>query len=237
MALAGSKEQPVDAFVFSWAKDRLTWLYVTAFLIFSVTIHGAGFYLFQVVYPAPVRLEPEQESLTVMDVSDPEVRSLFQRLQDRTVYLVSPSGQSDVRIRLEDHQVRFTPSFQRADVEPIPPLYPWSLSPHVVDDTLRPDPSYLNQKTKSAMTFDAALSAREVAPWSILNDYLGRAEEVPAFRAEIEVSLDGLVTVIQIDSNLEESDRNELIQVIESTLRFRPGDSKITGWLDIWARG
>ena len=122
------KKSADEFFIFSWSKDRLGWLYLTAFTMFSFMIHGAGFYLFQVVYPAPTRVDPTMQSISILDESNPEVRSLFQRLTDRTVYLKAPSEQSDVRVRLQDYEVRFLPSFQSIKVEPIPPDYPWSLS-------------------------------------------------------------------------------------------------------------
>ncbi len=208
-------------------------MYLTAFMIFSITIHGAGFYLFKVVYPTPTRVEPTMHSVSVLDEMDPQVRSLFQRLKDRTVYLKLPSEQSDVRIRLEDYEVRFTPSFQSAAVEPLEPVFPWSLefkAPPVVE---LPEIS----KEVSAMNFDDDLKGRGVAPWSILNDYLSRADSVPAFRARLEVSEQGAVKVIGIEAEMEEASRGELIEVIESTLRFLPAEQPTTGWMDVWARG
>ena len=228
------KKSANEFFIFSWSKDRLGWLFLTAFTIFSVTIHGAGFYLFQVVYPAPTRVDPTMQSVSILDESNPEVRSLFQRLKDRTVYLKAPSEQSDVRVRLQDHEVRFLPSFQSTKVEPIPPEYPWSLSLREATSIELPE---VNKKGESLGSFDDSLDGRQVAPWSILEDYLERAEAVPAFRARLRVLPGGDVRVIKIDAELEEENRRELIAVIESTLRFLPAEIASEGWMDVWARG
>mgnify|MGYP003632971530 CR=1 FL=1 len=240
MAMTASKPPPhSELFVFNWAKEKMGWLYVVVFLIFSMTIHGAGFYLFQVVYPSPSRVEPDLDSVMLMDVSNPEVRLLLRRIQDRAIYLKPPSEQSDVRIRLEDYPVRFTPSFQRTVIQPIPPSFPWSISFQGGGAVDKPDLADLcfDDSATSAMSFDSSLAERTVAPWSIMVDYLGRAESVPAFRAKVRISREGMVRVEKIESELEESDRKELSVVIESTLRFLPAASVTTGWLDVWAQG
>ena len=228
------KKSANEFFIFSWSKDRLGWLYLTAFTMFSVMIHGAGFYLFQVVYPAPTRVDPTMQSVSILDESNPEVRSQFQRLKDRTVYLTAPSEQSDVRVRLQDHEVRFLPSFQSIKVEPIPPDYPWSLSLREAKVIALPE---TNKKGESLASFDDSLGECRVAPWSLFEDYLERAEAVPAFRVRLRVLPDGDVRVIKIEAELEEENRRKLIEVIESTLRFLPSEIASEGWMDVWARG
>ena len=47
----------------------------------------------------------------------------------------------------------------------------------------------------------------------------------------------GDVRVIKIEAELEEENRRELIEVIESTLRFLPSEIASEGWMDVWARG
>jgi len=227
------KKTANEFLIFSWSKDRLNWLYLTAFTIFSITIHGAGFYLFQVVYPTSTRVDPKMQKVSILHESNPEVRSLFQRLKDRTIYLTTPSEQSDVGVRLQDHEVRFLPSFQSANIEPVPPEFPWSLS---LNEMLPLELPEVGSESEPLVSFDEALGRREVAPWSILEDYLRRVESVPAFRARVEVSPDGGVRVTEIDAELEEANREDLIEVIESTLRFLPGGKLTEGWMDVWTR-
>jgi len=65
--------------VFAWAKDRRVWMHLSAFLLFSVIIHGAGFYLFKVVYPSPVRVEPAPDAIQVMEPGEPAARAPLHR--------------------------------------------------------------------------------------------------------------------------------------------------------------
>ena len=227
------KKTANDYFIFNWSKNRLGWLYLLGFTIFSITIHGVGFYLFKVVYPIPTRIDPTMHSVSILNESDPEVRSLFQRLKDRTVFLKAPSEQSQVRVRLEEHQVKFSPLFQTTEVEPVEPLYPWSLS--LRESTRMQLPEGVGWK-KSSINLDEELKSRRMAPWSILEDYLDRADSVPAFRASLRVSTRGDVQVQAIEAELGDQDQKELIEVIESTLRFFPDKKESVGWIDIWSR-
>jgi hypothetical protein len=227
------KKTANDYFIFNWSKDRLGWLYLLGFTVFSITIHGVGFYLFKVVYPIPTRIDPTMHSVSILNESDPEVRSLFQRLKDRTVFLKAPSEQSQVRVRLEDHEVKFSPLFQTTEVEPVAPQYPWSLS--LRESTSIELPEAVDER-KSSINLDEELTRRRMAPWSILEDYLERADSVPAFRASLKVSRRGDVKVQAIDADLGDLDQKELIQVIESTLRFLPDKEESKGWIDIWSR-
>src|SRR5690606_38284692 len=118
--------------VFLWAREKRTWIYLTAFFLFSILIHGAGFYLFKVVYPSPVGIAPRPDAITILDASNPAVRSVLQRISDRTIFLLPPSSQSDVRVRLENHPVRFTPAFQRTQLELREPPHPAAL-PGVIE--------------------------------------------------------------------------------------------------------
>lgn len=215
----------------------MAWVYLTLFLVFSVTIHGAGFYLFQVVYPAPSRLEPDQDALTILDRSDSRVRALLLRLRDRTIYLEPPSDESDVRLSLGDHQVRFTSTFQETDLKLVEPIYPWSLDPRWIDPDASEELEIPMGRTEHQLfSMDAALSNRGAAPWSILEDYLDYADSIPAFRANLRVNAQGDVKVLELDGEIGKQSEDELVRVIESTLRFNPGSEAIIGWLDVWAR-
>ena len=63
---AAVEEEPDErGKVFNWTREKRIWVHLTAFLLFSILIHGSGFYLFKVVYPSPVRVEPEPDGITV----------------------------------------------------------------------------------------------------------------------------------------------------------------------------
>ena len=242
-AAALPEEQDERGKVFQWAREKRTWLHLTAFLLFSIIVHGSGFYLFKVVYPSPVRVEPRPDAITILDTTNPAVRSVLQRISDRTIFLLPPSSQSEVRVRLEDHRVRFTPAFQRTELElkspPLPAAIPGVIEP------LEPDPGGSDADTPAAgapaggirVKLAPSLVDRPVAPWSIMNDYLSTAESLPLLRIDLEIAPDGGVRVTGVRAELEDSEKAELATVIESTLRFVPATAVETGWIEIGGEG
>ena len=153
-----------DTGIFQWARERRLWVHLSAFLMFSFLIHGAGFYLFKVVYPTPVRVESSPSAVTLMDTSNPDVRLLLQRVSDRTVFLFPPSLHTDARLQLESRPVRFTPAFQRTQLE-VKPL-PSPTDPEVLLDAgpvHSPDSG--DAPFKLAMRREGGLKRREIAPW------------------------------------------------------------------------
>lgn len=220
--------------VFLWAREKRTWIYLTAFFLFSILIHGAGFYLFKVVYPSPVGIAPRPDAITILDASNPAVRSVLQRISDRTIFLLPPSSQSDVRVRLENHPVRFTPAFQRTQLElrepPLPAALPGVIEPiEPVAGNPESDPLQRSIRVKLA----PSLVDRPVAPWSIMDDYLDTAVSLPLLRIDLEIATDGSVRVTGIRAEMEESEKAELATVIESTLRFVPAAAVQAGWIEI----
>jgi len=226
-----------DQSIFHWVKERRLWFHLTAFMTCSFLLHGAGFYLFQVVYPAPSRVTPETDSIRVMDASDPSVRSVLQRVRDRTIFLQPASQDSGVRVTLDEGRIRFTPSFQRAEVDLLPPQYSWTTPAPLAAPEPELPPVEKAGAAGAPFTLGGGLSGRSVAPWSILADYLERIESLPAFRARIEVDEDGQATVLDVDSELDEADGAGLARVIESTLRFPPGEDRTTGWIEVGGDG
>lgn len=238
-AAALPEEQDERGKVFHWAREKRTWLHITAFLLFSIIVHGSGFYLFKVVYPSPVRVEPRPDAITILDTTNPAVRSVLQRISDRTIFLLPPSSQSEVRVRLEDHRVRFTPAFQRTEIElkapPLPAAIPGVIEP------LEPDPVAASDGGAPPgglrVKLAPSLVDRPVAPWSIMDDYLGTAESLPLLRIDLEIAPDGGVRVTGVSAELEDSEKAELATVIESTLRFVPAAGVETGWIEIGGEG
>lgn len=237
-AAALPEEQDERGKVFQWAREKRTWLHITAFLLFSIIVHGSGFYLFKVVYPSPVRVEARPDAITILDATNPAVRSVLQRISDRTIFLMPPSSQSEVRVRLEDHRVRFTPAFQRTELElkapPLPAAIPGVIEP------LEPDFAAADAGTPPGgirVKLDPSLVDRPIAPWSIMNDYLSTAVSLPLLRIDLEIAPDGGVRVTGVRAELEDSEKAELATVIESTLRFVPATVVETGWIEIGGEG
>jgi len=221
--------------IFSWSGPGRVSFYLTVFVFFSLLLHGAGFYLFQVVYPVPGRVEPENGEMTFLDRSDPVARSILQRSRDRIVYL-RPSTLRDVsRQSIEDHDVRFQPSFQS-----IGPrfLAPWGDTPGLealfaLEDRAVPLPDNRPPPIKLSENLDA----RGVAPWSIFSDYLAIADAVPSFRAEIAVDPAGRVVEVELGEEFDAAGAGELSFIIESTLRFHEDeggpDDVEKGWIEV----
>lgn len=242
-AVALPEEQDERGKVFQWAREKRTRLHITAFLLFSIIVHGSGFYLFKVVYPSPVRVEARPDAITILDTANPAVRSVLQRISDRTIFLMPPSSQSEVRVRLEDHRVRFTPAFQRTELELKAPLLPAAI-PGVIEP-LEPDHAASDASTPDGGTppggirvkLDPSLVDRPIAPWSIMDDYLSTAVSLPLLRIDLEIAPDGGVRVTGVRAELEDSEKAELATVIESTLRFVPATGVETGWIEIGGEG
>jgi hypothetical protein len=219
--------------VFAWARDRGLWLHFSAFLTFSVLVHGAGFYLFKVVYPSPVRVEAEPDSITILDPTDPASRAAIRHLSDRTIYLTAPSDKTEVRLGLEAGRVHFAPAFRRVRMELAAPMGEASATDRIEPlETELPraaDPGLGGVRVK----LSPELSESSLAPWSILHDYLMTGDEMPFLRIHISVLPDGAVVVEEVEPDLEEEERGELGKIIESTLRFLPAGETMTGWIEI----
>lgn len=79
------------------------------------------------------------------------------------------------------------------------------------------------------------LSDRETAPWSILDDYLSRAEWIPDLRVRLEIDPAGMVSVKAVEGEIAKESQGDFVQVIESTLRFLPSSETSEGWIRISA--
>lgn len=229
-------EGPEDremATVFNWTRNRKTWVHLVSFLVFSVLIHGAGFYLFQVIYPSPLRVEPEGDAISFLDPADPSVRALLQRIEDRTVYLIPPSERSGDRVSLDEMEVRFTPSFRGGEISPVPLRYDWTMPPKLNLPGGPPLGERAGAQSGVAFEKSGGLRAREIAPWSIMEDYLSRADWLPELGLTLRVDREGMVEVTEIRGQLEEDDRADFKRVVESTLRFVPAESESEGELAV----
>ncbi len=144
-------------------------------------------------------------------------------------------------MRLEDHPVRFTPAFQRTELELQAPPHPAAL-PGVIEplplDPLEAEKADAGGPVRSIrVKFAPSLVDRPTAPWSIMDDYLGTAVSLPLLRIDLEIAPDGSVRVTGVRAELEESEKAELATVIESTLRFVPAPAVEVGWIEIGGEG
>lgn len=220
--------------VFLWAKDRGGWIHLIAFLLFSGLIHGSGFYFFKVVYPSPLRAGKEPDSITLMDATNPAVRTVLQRISDRTIFLLPPSGQTEVRIGLETRPVRFTPAFQRAELELLKPPPEASMPGDIMPLEFNAGEETVETRVAGfPVKLDPGLAERPVAPWSIMHDYLSAAVGLPLLHFDLEIAPGGEVRVTGVEAELGTSEKADLARVIESTLRFTPSSQSNTGWIEI----
>ncbi len=222
-------------FIFSWKKDHRSSWHLFLFILFSTLVHGSGFYLFQVVYPEPVRVEPTPDFVTILDFANPSVRSTIQKAKDRTIFLHAPSETADVRVRLNDHAVRLIPSFTKVRPVFLPPRDKRNLIPLPIKD----GGSSTLGDGHIELHFSPELEKLGIAPWSIFRDYLGSAGDLPTLRVKLKVLPTGKVASAEIESqDIPDSAKNEFNRAVESTLRFRTfaADDKtktIHGWVEI----
>jgi len=222
-------------FIFSWKKTKNpSWL-LGVFIAFSALVHGSGFYLFQVVYPAPVRVEPTPDRITILDPAYPATRSTIQRVKDRTVFLHPPSENSGVRVRLSDHAARLSPSFKKIQPAFLPPRDEHSRLPSPPDAGEPVPPA----GEKLTFRLSPNLKKRGIAPWSILSDYLSESEVLPSLRINLRVLPDGKIGTASVQGvEIPDSARAEFNRAVESTLRFRPlrdgaSENSEPGWIEI----
>lgn len=239
MGLFSNTENKGEQFTtFTWKRNKWLAWQLTFFIIFSLLLHGASFYLFKVDYPNPVRVEPEPSHITVLDDANPSVRQILQRVQDRTVYLRSPSEASPVRQKLSDHYVRFAPSFESIGPRFLPPD---ESAPKLSDLFQISELSPAESQKMIEIELSPSLSERAIAPWSILADYLEGAGELPDFQANVSVLPDGTVFNVTIGVEFDPEIGKEVAKVIESTLRFTPLESDAArmaeGWVRVHQRG
>ncbi|MDF1657061.1 MAG: hypothetical protein P1U58_05580 [Verrucomicrobiales bacterium] len=227
------EEEDPNPTIFNWVKNRRSWVHLTAFLVFSVVIHGSGFYLFQVVYPSPTREKPRADTISLMDPADPNIRSLLQRVSDRMTFLLPPSEATGVQISIDELPVRFTPSFQTTEMSPEELAFSWTMPPSEAVIGAGFSTSEKTFENPVILTAQGELMHREVAPWSILEDYLGLAEQIPAMRLKLVVDEEGMVKVEEVESELDSQAEGEIKQVVESTLRYLPEARSSSGWLAI----
>jgi len=225
--------------LFFWGRERHLWIQVAAFVLFSAVLHGAGFYLFRVVYPPPLRYDSAPDTVSIIDRADPAGRERLREVRDRTVYLSPPSAEwlaSSKSARLLDFEIRFAPSFPQVDTEILEARFPWSLPPSADAAPLLPPQAgeglSVDGGAGSGLVLGGGLEALTLAPWSILEAYVIHAGAIPRLRLHLTASPSGDVAVESVSPELDVEDRDALVGLVEGTLRFLPAESGASGWIE-----
>ncbi|NNE91437.1 MAG: hypothetical protein HKN23_07300 [Verrucomicrobiales bacterium] len=109
--------EKAEGLIFHWWHRQRLVLHIAVFLVMSVVLHVAGFYLFQVVYPPGGKVEPVPDRVTLLNPEDPAVHAVMGKIQDRVVFLRPASENAGVRANLDDYSIQFVPSFTRRKPE------------------------------------------------------------------------------------------------------------------------
>src|SRR5512133_581471 len=72
-----ASEIAAEPLLFSWDSPRQQRTMLTAFLVLSLLAHALCFYIFQIVYPAPVALLPPPARVTFIAPDSEEGRTLL----------------------------------------------------------------------------------------------------------------------------------------------------------------
>jgi hypothetical protein len=222
------------ATLFAWGRERYLILQIAAFAVLSLIIHGAGFYLFRVAYPPPVLYDAEPDAIAIIDRADPASREILREIRDRAVYLHPPSAEllgATGLPRPEDFEIRFVPALPEIEAGIRDAVYPWSLPPAI--DVSPANPPRDSGAPAGDLVLGGGLESLSLAPWSILGEYLRRADGMPRLRLELTAQPSGEVQVGSVAPQLEPADRDALAGLVEGTLRFLPTDSATTGWIEI----
>ena len=226
-----------DLFIFSWIPERNTTRTLLAFAVFSVMIHFLGFYLFQVVYPEPVRPDLKPDSITLLDPRKPGIKAFLERNYDQTVFLEPASVNSVSRVRLSDHAIRFVPSFAESK-----PTLKRSGDGSKDPDFSVPTPP-LEQSVNdwnNPVQFSPNLIKRGISPHTILDDYLDRVQNLPELRVNFTVLPSGMPDDISVVGEFLKEDKQILVEAIQSTLRFEPApedEPNDPGWMKFGSPG
>jgi hypothetical protein len=87
---------PAASLIFNWHAPRRRNLAIAGFIVLSVVLHAAGFYVFQIVYPPTIALLPPPARLTLVTPATEEGRTLLRWVEAEDPALATatqrPSG-------------------------------------------------------------------------------------------------------------------------------------------------
>jgi len=111
------------AFIFNWNPPRRRSLVLTGFVMLSLGVHVAAFYVFQVVYPQTVSLLPTPRRISLMTASSEQTATLLRWIDAEDPALASTT-RKPAHMRREMGKVEHVPSYfaREAALKEPPPL-------------------------------------------------------------------------------------------------------------------
>ena len=250
-----------DRLVFSWRRRPQGGFWLWGFLVLSLLLHVAGFYMFQVVYPSSGRLEPFPARVLILDEKNAANAVLLQELNDRLVFLQTASAGSEGRKSIDDFAVSFRTSFANR----VPPFRkPLAIG----QKTETSEAMKLPEKLSSFPPFQAEAIDRVSAPkavvikspdekpaisrrWLLQGDLAERAMSLaqaeifdkalpsigggPEITLSITINESGQVEQISVKSGKDHPATDQFIEAVKKQLKFDPllNSGSISGELTI----
>src|SRR5690348_12691687 len=111
------------AFIFNWNPPRRRSLVLTGFVMLSLGVHVAAFYVFQIVYPQTVSLLPTPRRVSLMTASSEQTATLLRWIDAEDPALASTT-RKPAFMRREMGKVEHVPSYfaREAALKEPPPL-------------------------------------------------------------------------------------------------------------------
>lgn len=110
--------------LFNWGAPRGRNLAITGFLVASLAAHAAGFYLFQIVYPAIVSLTPAPQRVNLISAKSEEGATLLRWIDAEDPALASTTRRPPEAKRYLLGKVQHIPSYFASEsaLKEVPPL-------------------------------------------------------------------------------------------------------------------
>ncbi len=211
-----------DTLVFPWTRRHPGIFWLWGFLVLSLLLHIAGFYLFQVVYPSSGRLEPFPAQVLILDKKNAANSVLLQELDDRLVFLQPASTESESRRGVDDFTVSFQPSF--ADHSPPfrEPVTPGGMRQSTVASGSRPAGGKTAPQRHWSLA--GALSERLVPTPQAegLDNALASVAAGQGLVLDIVVSASGEVVQVTVNSGAGHPASDEIVAIVKRQLKFEP---------------
>jgi len=241
--------------LFEWAGGSNRRWSLLLFLNVSLALHVACFYIFQVVYPPTVRQRAETTKVTYLDTTDPYVREIISRIEDRAVFfdgslrqpipgasldelddvVMAPSVASHEPVlrELPELQTRLElPRVFAADELFLPPL-----SRLLPDGKPAPRPKpfegvYVYKPRLIPRGEIAGRKLAKIPDWSKELESISKAQG-NHIRFLIEIDPAGRVTSCLPWAGVEEGFDAAIATKLEADLRYERSSSASRGWLDM----
>lgn len=226
-----------EGFVFFWNRRSTGSFWLWGFLVLSLLLHTTGFYLFQVVYPSPGRLEPFPARVLILDGKDASNAVLLQELNDKLVFLQPASSGSESRKTIDDFSVSFKPSF----ADRVPPFRgPVSeeKKSELSDATALPGEISVLPPFQAQKYAQGGIKNSDQRHWSIKGELAGRSVpdsqavrldrllpsigDGPEIILSVVIGASGVVEKISVKAGKDHPDAQAFIGIVKEHLKFDP---------------